>query len=1013
MTTPPRSRPDARRAAAILLGSAVILAAATPPARGQGHPAHEAAARMTLAEGLEAALVAAEPDVRQTIFVKYDDRGRLWTIQYLQYPNPAGLERVAVDRWSRTTYDRTPEPPPRGPRGADRITICADRDGDGRADSFRDFLDGLNLVTGIEFGHGGVFVLNVPYLLFYPDRDRDDVPDGAPEVLLSGFGMEDAQSLANHLTWGPDGWLYGVNGSTTTCVVRGIEFQSGVWRYHPLSREFELFSEGGYNCFGLAFDRTGEMFVSTNGGPFLHAMQGAVYYKSFGKHGPLHHPHAHHHFPILRCDAVPGGPPTGGTVYRSAGLPAQFRDTFIAGNFLGHSVSWWRVIPRGSTFDAAFGGVLLDAHDSWFGPTDLAVGPGGTLAVSDFHDERTAHPDPDATWDRRNGRIFAVRPVGAHPAAPVDLAALPSDALVDLLTGPDAWAAERARVELAGRRDAAVAPRLEALTRVTDDEARALAGLWGLLAVGCLDEALALELFAHPAPAVRRWAVRVLGDRREISPRAAAALLALARRETDLPTLAQIASSARRLPPHQGVPVALAVLATPEARRDDRVPWLVWWAIEPAALAAPDMLLGIYGVPEAWIDPARRDDALRLLRRWAADGSEAGDEACAAALESVPGSAAQAAFEALRRGLAERGAGLPGIGQGGLYESLAVRGGPSLPRRAARPVAPRLRAALGPRWRATPDDPVLLEAAIRAGVPESGARLIELLAAAGADEERRLGLLRILRDTEVGGATGAALAHLAPGTPDAVVVAALDALDAHATPSEIEALVDRYAALPPAALGRARDLFFSRPGAALAFLRLVEQGSVDAATIPVGQLAPLALHHDPAIDAIVLAAWGRVGPGTPEEKLATMRRLANDLRAGPGDAARGKALFARHCATCHVLFGEGNRIGPELTGANRGDTAALLANLVDPSAVIRADWLAHTVVTRSGRVLTGLLAEQDAATVTVLDAQNRRVAIPRDDIESIDASAVSLMPERLLEQLAPGELRDLFAWLQQ
>ncbi|MFM7077988.1 MAG: PVC-type heme-binding CxxCH protein, partial [Planctomycetaceae bacterium] len=533
MATSSPSRPAAPRARAILLGSALALAAGAAAARGQGHPAGQAAARMTLPEGVEVALVAAEPDVRQTIFVKHDDRGRLWTIQYLQYPNPAGLERVEVDRWSRTTYDRVPEPPPHGPRGDDRITICEDRDGDGRADTFRDFLDGLNLVTGVEFGHGGVWVLNVPYLLFYPDRDRDDVPDGDPEVCLSGFGMEDAQSLSNHLTWGPDGWLYGVNGSTTTCAVRGIEFQSGVWRYHPLTREFELFCEGGYNCFGLTFDRTGELLVSTNGGPFLHAMQGAVYYKSFGKHGPLHHPHAHHHFPILRCDAVPGGPPTGGLVYRSDGLPAHLRDTFIAGNFLGHSVSWWRVLPRGSTFDAAYGGLLLDAHDTWFGPTDLAVGPGGTLAVSDFHDARTAHPDPDAAWDRRNGRIFALRAAGTPPAAPPDLAALPSDALVDLLTGPDGWAAERARVELAGRRDAAVAPRLEALARSTDDEDHALAGLWGLAATGRFDEALALDLFAHPAPAVRRWAVRLLGDRREISPAAASALLALARRETD------------------------------------------------------------------------------------------------------------------------------------------------------------------------------------------------------------------------------------------------------------------------------------------------------------------------------------------------------------------------------------------------------------------------------------------------------------------------------------------------
>ena len=213
---------------------------------------------MTAADGFEVSLYAAEPLVRQPVAIEFDDRGRLWGIQYLQYPNPAELKRIKVDRYSRTVYDRVPEPPPHGPRGADRITILEDSDGDGRADRGKDFVAGLNLATGLAFGQGGVFVLNVPYLLFYPDRERDDVPDGEPEVLLTGFGMEDAHSVANSLTWGPDGWLYGCQGSTVTANIRGTEFQQGVWRYHPLTHEFELFCEGGGNSWGLDFDRHGE-----------------------------------------------------------------------------------------------------------------------------------------------------------------------------------------------------------------------------------------------------------------------------------------------------------------------------------------------------------------------------------------------------------------------------------------------------------------------------------------------------------------------------------------------------------------------------------------------------------------------------------------------------------------------------------------------------------------------------------------------------------------------------------
>src|SRR5881392_432232 len=130
----------------------VVFVAAAVPARPQGHPLDQAAKRMTFPAGFTVTLVAGEPTVRQPVAIDFDERGRLWVMQYLQYPNPAGLTRVKVDRYSRTVYDRVPEPPPRGPRGADRITILEDTDGDGRVDHSKDFVTGLNLTTGIAFG---------------------------------------------------------------------------------------------------------------------------------------------------------------------------------------------------------------------------------------------------------------------------------------------------------------------------------------------------------------------------------------------------------------------------------------------------------------------------------------------------------------------------------------------------------------------------------------------------------------------------------------------------------------------------------------------------------------------------------------------------------------------------------------------------------------------------------------------------------------------------------------------
>jgi len=547
------------------------------------------------------------------------------------------------------------------------------------------------------------------------------------------------------------------------------------------------------------------------------------------------------------------------------------------------------------------------------------------------------------------------------------------------------------------------------MARSNKDPRGALAGLLGLAATDSLDEALAVDLLDHPSGAVRRWAVRLLGDRRTIAAPAAAALRVLAARETDLPVLAQLASSAARLPPAQGITLALAVASNPASRTDERVPWLVWWALEPAAITAPEIVVAAFASPEAWADPARHDDCLRFLRRFAAEGSPAGADACAAILAAAPDTERGIALAAVRDGLAERGASPSGVGQGGLYESLAVRTG-SPPPRVHPPVVGALAEAIAAAFAARPDDLLPLELAIRAGVPGSGARLVALLQVP-ADEPSRVAQLRLLREAGIEGTTAAALPFVAAGVPDAVALAALDAIDARGGADELGVLLARYGALSPAARHRARDLFFARPTTALEFLRLVADGTVNATEVPIRQLAALATHGDPAIDGLVRAHWGRVGPGTAEEKLATMRRFANDLRAAPGDAARGQGLFARHCGTCHVLFGEGNRIGPELTGANRQDLDALLGNIVDPSAVIRGDWLASTVVTSGGRVLTGLVAEQDAARITLLDAQNRRVEIPRAEIESLEPSAVSLMPERILEQLSPAELRDLFAYL--
>jgi putative membrane-bound dehydrogenase-like protein len=981
----------------------------------QGYSPDEAVKHMTVADGLKVTMFASEPMVRQPIFVKCDDRGRLWTIQYLQYPNPAGLKRVKTDRWSRSEYDRVPEPPPHGPRGADRITIFEDTDGDGRADAAKDFVEGLNLVTGVEFGYGGVFVLNVPYLLHYPDVNRDDVPDSDPQVLLTGFGMEDAQSFSNHLTWGPDGWLYGVNGSTTTCRIRGVEFQQGVWRYHPVTHAFELFCEGGSNCYGVTFDANGELYYSTNAGPFVHAVQGGYFYKSFGKHGPLHNLYAYHHFPELQRDAVPGSPPTGGTIYLADALPEKYRGTFVAGGFLGHTVSWWKIEPQASTVRATYGGELLNTHDTWSGPTDLCVGPDGAIYVCDFYDQRTAHPDPDANWDRSNGRIYKLSPATRTAGKSIDVGQAASDQLVELLSHSNHWYRMRARAELARRRGSTVATRLREMATQHDDGPLALEGLWGLNSAVYLDDALALQLLDHPYPYVRYWTVRLIGDRGEASVEVGQRLAALAAEEQSAVVRAQLAASAKRLPASIGLRIVDSLLRHRPDESDPRIPWLVWWAIESKTISDVNAVAKMFAQESTWKNPAARENVLRLIRRYAAEGTAAAYDACLRLLQSVPPPHLAAAHESLRQGLAERAVGLSSVGQGELFNQQAPRDALALndESRQYEVLNDGLKEYVAEIWSQAPLDVVRLELALRAGIDEAYPVLKSKSLRPNLSDDERARLFGLLREFGRPDIVPDLLMIMTSEQSDAAKSAALDVLSVHGDSEVASALMDAYAGASAAFQSQIRAVLFARPASALAFLEHIDAGQLQPADVPIEQLRPLALHRNVAIDALVRKHWGNIGPGTPEEKLATMRRFNNDLRAGSGDPRRGEELYTKRCGTCHQLHGKGNKIGPDLTTANRSDRAALLANIVDPSSLIRREFQNYVLVTNSGRVLTGLLAEQDAASVSILNDKNERVKISRADVEDLQEADVSLMPERILESLTPQELRDLFTYLEQ
>jgi putative membrane-bound dehydrogenase-like protein len=978
---------------------------------GQGYAPDEALGRMRPADGLDVQLIGSEPLVKQPVAIDFDDRGRLWVIQYLQYPNPAELKRVQVDRYSRTKYDRVPEPPPRGPKGADRITILQDTDGDGRMDHSKDFVSGLNLASGMAFGNDGVFVLNVPYLLFYPDRNRDDVPDSEPEVLLSGFGMEDAHSVANSLSWGPDGWLYGCQGSTVTARIQGIEFQQGVWRYHPRTREFELFCEGGGNSWGLDFDRHGQLYYSTNygGHVLLHGVQGGYFVKAFAKHGELHNPYSYGYFEHASHTRFQGGHVTvGGVIYQGGSLPTEFSDKYIAGDLLGHTVQWHAIEPLGSTVRTVHGGELLRSNDNWFAPTDVTVGPDGAIYVADWTDPRTAHPDPDADWDRTNGRVYRIAPKaskGKFGLKSPDLASQSQEQLLEMHRHPNQWFVRRARQELARRhaKNGLADPdqlKSQLLSKAlqSTEQLVALEALWTLNALEGFDEPLATQLLDSPHSHVRAWSVRFLGDRRKVSTELAHRLDGLAEQEETVEGRQQLACTAARLPADQALPIINANINRDCDNDDPRIPLLWWWAVERHSVSGRGEVLRRFIRPTLWKSKLGSQFLMpRLVRRYAAENSDEGNQSLVQLLKSAPDATARGTlWLPILQGLQQR---------------------PSLPRNATD--APASDEVLKPwvleAWKQNPTNKTVLRLAFLLGLREPVEASIRMAIDPNEQASDRAALLELLSSAKEPALLEKALEWIKPerNEPETIRRAALQVLSHFEDPRVSNSLMSIVLAPQTEWLrSQAVDLMVSRVSFAHHLLNAVDRGEIEPSKFSLEQVRKISVLENSALNALVIRHWGRLEAASREEMLAEVRRLNNDLRASPGDPVAGKGLFRKHCASCHALHGEGEKIGPDLTSANRQDREYLLVSLVDPSSVIRKEYISVVVLTNDGRVLNGLPVARDGSEVVLVDAKSERVTIPRSEIADIKDSQISIMPSDLYRAFSPQQLRDLFAYLQ-
>jgi putative membrane-bound dehydrogenase-like protein len=967
----------------------------------------EVVANAKLPPGFRLEVFAAEPDVRNPIAIATDGRGRLWVAEnYTWAGNGLGT-------WDDTLRDR--------------IVVFADHDGDGRPDERTVFWDGGTRLTSVAVGLGGVWVIDLPQVLFIPDRDDDLVPDGPPEVVLDGLDETSVgHTPANGLTWGPDGWLWGRHGIQGTSTIgppgsadsQRIQINTGLWRYHPGRRLVEKVLDGMTNSWGTDFDAHGESFViNTVIGHLWHAVHGSHVERMYGVDLE---PYVYELMPQVadhvhwdtgeawsdvrdgvsdRTSAAGGGHAhIGLMIYQGSRWPEAYRGGVFTLNLHGRRINHDHLAPSGVGFTASHGDDLCFIADPFFRGMDLIAAPDGSVFIADWSDTGECH-DHDGVH-RSSGRIYRLTYGDASPTRPPHLAADGSSALRQHLFANDQWWSRAAVREwqarsLRGEDLADDVAWLRTQAAGTHDPLHRLRALWALAAIDGgrpenggdrpLDESLLLARLGDDNAFVRSWAMRLLVDgcrRGGLQPSAAAvaALVGAAADDHAAPVQLHLASAVGRLDDDAAWQLAEAIASHDTFAADPRLGQLVWFglaatvdrhAIRAASLAAVAQLPSLRrslarrlaGLVETEPEAAGRlleaaikaDEPTRAdLVTGFADGLRGWRQA-----EAPPGYAslstrlAARSDEATRSHLRELDL---VFGEGrGLTEVRAIALDGSAPAEARREAI----------------------AALAASMPADGAAMLQGL----------------LGDR---GVIAAALAGLAryddPATPG-IAIAHLGIF----TPADRKALI---------------DLLASRPAYASSLLDAVEAGQIAREEISAFHARQIADLDDASLTARLSSVWGEVRPSDAarRELIERLRRELTPERLATADTMHGRGLFARDCASCHVLFGTGRSLGPDLTGSNRTNLDYLLENIVDPGASVGEGFRAVTFLLEDGRSLTGVIGGSDDRTLTIHTAAES-LTLDRRDIAAQAVQAVSLMPDGMLARYGDDDIRDLVAYL--
>ncbi|WP_182866277.1 PVC-type heme-binding CxxCH protein [Stieleria mannarensis] len=926
-----------------------------------------------IADGYQIQLVAAEPLVNSPVAIQWDAEGALFVCEMRGY---------SEDRDDKIS----------------RITRLIDTDNDGVFDRHTVYADKLLWPTALFPYDGGLFVADAPDIFYLKDNDGDGVAD-SKQVVFTGFSIGNVQGLLNSFHWGLDNRIHLACGTVGGKVRRAdqdesaaVEVRGHDMAFDPETYEFTLTSGGAQH--GMCFDDWGRKFVSSNSDHLQQVMYEDRYIRrnpllvapsarqSIAADGPQ--AEVFRISPVepwrivrtrLRVAGLVGGPVEGGgraagyftgatgvTIYRGDAWPQTDHSLAIVGDVGSNLVHRKRLTPAGvqligERIDPQ--SEFLASTDNWFRPAQFECGPDGALSIVDVYREVIEHPKSlppeikqhlDLTSGRNRGRIYRVVPDGYQHRPTPELNAMDTESLARLLMHTNAWHRETAARLIYQRQDKSIAATLRRQLEQSPTPQGRLHSLYALSGLGLLTPDDVIGRFKDEHPQVVRHAIRLAEG---------------------FASDQAVIRSLKPLAGHASIDVRYQLaFSLGEFDFDAKPRWLAELLLQNPSdrWIQTAVSSSIGGQTDQLFAALLRSDSVQRLAPFLLelakqiDRGDSGDQrrrSLAALVDATPDPSLLPAIGRLNR--SDR--------QADIGKELYNR-------------AESLAAGL---------IPIALDQV--ADTKRSDAdriRAIGWLDDAPIDQVFET-LVKVLRQSE-------------SSELQSAVIAALDRSD---SPELIDILLEPWPTWSPRLRRAAGDVLFATTERSTAVLDAIDAGTIDAADISLTRWNTLASSRDPELRK---RAQGFLAVTKGPSRESVLERYQETFQL-EGDVARGAEVFKQQCAGCHQSAGVGHAIGPSLAAAATRGGESILTNVLDPNREVNPQYVNYVVLTTDGRTIAGMIASENANSITLRRAENVSDTILRQDIELLRNTNQSIMPEGFEKAISPQAMADLIEYL--